>query len=304
MFLVLKIQNWENWSGISFPTPLNQIDKFERNNEGLAVNVFGFEDSEVFPIQASEEVDGQMIDLLWLREGENTHFCCIKSLSRLISGQVSDHKSSVEICPRCLNPFPKESFKRHLESCGQFESVKIVLPEAGSKQSKLKFKNFKRKMDFPFVIFADFECRQELISSAQPNPQESFTEKTQKHIPCSFAFHLVSPFLKKDPVLFRAKKDSANVGEIFVKKLVKFIREVQKEFKFPKKMIFGDEEAKNFEEATKCWICEEDFEHDEKKVRDHCHFTGVFREAAHNSCNMQFRKSKFTPVFFTQFEWI
>ena len=35
-----------------------------------------------------------------------------------------------------------------------------------------------------------------------------------------------------------------------------------------------------------------------KKVRDHCHFTGKFRGAAHNICNLQFKKPKFTPVIF------
>ena len=34
----------------------------------------------------------------------------------------------------------------------------------------------------------------------------------------------------------------------------------------------------------------------DKKVKDHCHFTGKFRGAAHNICNMHFRKPKFTPV--------
>ena len=33
-------------------------------------------------------------------------------------------------------------------------------------------------------------------------------------------------------------------------------------------------------------------------VRDHCHFTGKYRGPAHNQCNRQFRKPKFTPIFF------
>ena len=35
-----------------------------------------------------------------------------------------------------------------------------------------------------------------------------------------------------------------------------------------------------------------------KKVRDHCHFTGKYRGAAHVKCNLQFKKPKFTPVIF------
>ena len=34
------------------------------------------------------------------------------------------------------------------------------------------------------------------------------------------------------------------------------------------------------------------------KVRDHCHFTGKYRGAAHNNCNLQYRKPMIVPVIF------
>ena len=34
------------------------------------------------------------------------------------------------------------------------------------------------------------------------------------------------------------------------------------------------------------------------KVRDHCHFTGKYRGAAHNSCNLQCRKPMIVPEIF------
>ena len=61
-------------------------------------------------------------------------------------------------------------------------------------------------------------------------------------------------------------------------------------------MIFGKEEEKRFKRETKCWICEGEFNDD--KVRDHCHFTRRYRGAAHNSCNLKYRKPNFTPVVF------
>ena len=68
----------------------------------------------------------------------------------------------------------------------------------------------------------------------------------------------------------------------------------------PKKMmIFGKEEAERFEEETRCWICKEKFDYDKNyKVRDHCHFTGRYRGAAHNKFNLNYSKPKFTPVVF------
>ena len=34
------------------------------------------------------------------------------------------------------------------------------------------------------------------------------------------------------------------------------------------------------------------------KVRDHCHFTGKYRDAAHNQCNLKCRKPLILPVVF------
>ena len=52
-----------------------------------------------------------------------------------------------------------------------------------------------------------------------------------------------------------------------------------------------------------CHICEQEFGVYEKtgeifKVRDHCHFTGKYRGAAHNQCNLKCRKPLILPVVF------
>jgi len=65
-----------------------------------------------------------------------------------------------------------------------------------------------------------------------------------------------------------------------------------------KEMILTEEEKTNFEKAAECWICKNPFEDGEKKVRDHCHCSCKFRGAAHNKCNLLFRKPKHVPVIF------
>ena len=83
----------------------------------------------------------------------------------------------------------------------------------------------------------------------------------------------------------------------------KFVEMLEKDIKIianipEKKMIFGKEEAERFKRETKCWICNENFDEDDDKVKDHCHFTGRYRGAAHNKCNSKFRIPNFTPVVF------
>ena len=35
-----------------------------------------------------------------------------------------------------------------------------------------------------------------------------------------------------------------------------------------------------------------------KKVRDHCHYTGLYQGAAHNNCNLKYRIPDHTPIVF------
>ena len=61
-------------------------------------------------------------------------------------------------------------------------------------------------------------------------------------------------------------------------------------------MVFTKENEKQFNMASDCWICGEELGND--RVRDHCHYTGCYRGAAHNTCNLKYRKPESVPVFF------
>ena len=75
-----------------------------------------------------------------------------------------------------------------------------------------------------------------------------------------------------------------------------------------KEIEMTDEDKKDFETATHCFICGDKFKNsyknDEeaekyKKVRDHCHFTGKYRGCAHSICNLNYCNRHFKiPVFF------
>ena len=60
-----------------------------------------------------------------------------------------------------------------------------------------------------------------------------------------------------------------------------------------------DEENKSYENEKRCYICKKRFTKDNKKVRDHGHFTGKYGGAAHSKCHMNYKISKNIPVFFS-----
>ena len=56
------------------------------------------------------------------------------------------------------------------------------------------------------------------------------------------------------------------------------------------------EEEDNYNKENICYICKKEFNND--KVRDHCHFTGKYRGAAHSTCNLRYKIPKNIPVIF------
>lgn len=59
------------------------------------------------------------------------------------------------------------------------------------------------------------------------------------------------------------------------------------------------EDEANFLSASVCHICEKKLDRStEIVVKDHCHFTGKFRGAAHQGCNLQYRDYRTVPVIF------
>ena len=158
-----------NFTGIEFPVSLQDIDKFEKNNPEIKVNVFGYERS-VHILRLNKTDPQNAIDLLFITKEEKQHYCWIKNFSRLLSAQVSKHNGAAYFCKRCLNKFTApEKLNEHIEICKENSACKIEVPKPGE---TITFKNFKKSMRVPFVIYADFEAITEKIDSATPNPEK------------------------------------------------------------------------------------------------------------------------------------
>ena len=293
-----------NMKGIEYPVSLKDIDRFEKQNPEISITVLGFnEKDKVYPLHVSEYIYNRTHNIILLlieRDGVK-HYCLVKNSSRLLSKQVSAHKGGTHICFRCLNPFwSHKSLEKHWEYCRNHEAVKINMPEKGT---ILKFKHHERSERVPFIIYADTEALIKEMQNCDPNPQNSYTKKYQKHEPISFSYYIKS----FDDNVYESKLRKYT-GEDAMEKFVEWIEEDVKDIAniSDVEMIISSDELKQFDEATKCWICNEEFDDtaDEKgyrkneKVKDHCHYTGRFRGAAHNSCNLNYKKPKFIPVVF------
>ena len=294
-----QYENSLNTKGIAFPVGVKDISKFEKLNPDLpGINVFSVnERNKFYPLRMAQRDPRKTIDLFLFEKEGKYHYSLIKSFSRLFRSQITSRTNGkIFICKRCFTHFSKEElFKRHIEYCSSNESVVIKMPP---KNSNLAFKNYFKKLPIPFVVYADFECFTKSINTCKPNPAGSYTLGYQKHEPSGFCFYVkgIVPNIFK-PITFTKQKESDNVAEIFVSKLAKIAQNLYDDFyRHPQPLRLTEEEQKSFKEAKICHICSGNLDGD--RVRDHCHFTGQYRGAAHNSCNLQCRKPMILPVIF------
>ena len=142
--------------------------------------------------------------------------------------------------------------------------------------SYIYFKNHQNQTPVPYVIYADFES----IIKPKSETAGDKSEITSEHEACGFGYQVVRYDGKTEkPVVYRVK----DVVERFLASLECEVLNINNFFAHPKPLIMTEQNKKDYENATHCWICGQEIT--ENKVRDHCHITGVYRGAAHKSCN-------------------
>ena len=291
-------ENTLNMEGITYPVDFRGIDRFEKQNPEISISVLGYnEDEKVYPLKLSKYTGCEHdIILLLIKDGDNSHYFLVKNISALLYSQINKHKEKRYFCLNCFNGFnTPESLNNHKEYCYNNECVKINMPPTGS---FLEFKNFVHSEKTPFVIYADFESLIKPLDVCDPDPEKSYTKKYQKHEPVSFVYYIKSfnenVYTSKLRSYIKTREQDADAMDTFINWLESDVREIANLEN--KDMIFTPENEKEFINALTCWICGEYMGND--RVRDHCHFTGKFRGAACNSCNLKLRRQNNISVFF------
>ena len=301
-----------NWQDISFPTTLENIKKFDTNNNML-INVFGFDEEKncVYPLRVPKGDCKERVLLMLIKDGVDdnlkSHYTVVKCMSRLLYTQATKKKCKRFYCNNCLNGFTSETtLEEHTTYCGVNECVRSQYPAKG--KNILRFKNYERSVRHPFVIYADFECFTTPLDIAYNSPETKYTTKYQKHEPSGFCYYVKCSednVYDKEPVMYTKENEHDDVPKKFVESLEDTLKEIVKLYDNPKKMVYGKEERRAYGNATRCYVCRRSFVTQEgklDKVRDHCHLTGRYRGAAHNKCNLAIRNPKFVPVVFHNLE--
>ena len=284
-----------NFTGIDFPTPVNQIDRLERQNPNLAINVFGWEKGNVVVYKISEK-SGEIprINLMLIKQNENTHYSFVKRLSALLFDQ-SKNSNSKHFCERCLHGYTtKALLERHKPECkGLLKSpTRTEMPKEG--ENKMRFQNYHKQMKVPYVIYADFECLVKKIATCEPNNNKSFTVKTEKHELCGFSYMIVrSDGHTHGPFKYRGE----HAVYVFLRWLLEHEEKMREDMANTRPLTMQKEDWQKHRNATECHICKKSLTKelflDSMEVYDP--ENGKYCGQSHRRCYHKAAKGRYAP---------
>ena len=308
---------------------INKIDKFEKNNEDIAVNVLYIYSGQKRGTSKNEDEEertnekygkitilrrsdynttrSKIVNLLLITNGEKKHYAAVKNMSELLSRENANSRRAYHHCLNCLNGFRTESSRdKHYANCVDHDAVKIKMLWKGEDRW-VQYHGGQNQFKVPFAMYADFEsilkpmdeCYKDRMNQLKAKQTGgSYTECINRHVLSGWCVYSKFAYGEiQDPLKAYHGKDCA---ERFIDHIVDETKRLYE--KFPEQPMIPLTEIlqREHDEATKCHICMKLFDDPEnnQKVRDHCHYTGLYRGAAHDSCNLQYKIPKHIPVVF------
>ena len=221
------------------------------------------------------------------------HYTAIKSLSRLLKSSDTKHKCKQHFCMNCLQGFMQESSRdQHQVYCEDNKSVRVEMPKQGS---TIEFKDGQNQFRVPCIMYADFESILEPMDPVElGSPNQPYTNEINQHTASGWCAYSKFAYGDVDnpPRTYRGKDCIETVCN-YIKEEVHRLHHM-----FPEVPMgpLSKEQWKKYKKATKCHICYKPFTQTNQKVKDHCHYTGLYRGPAHSLCNLRYKIPSYIPV--------
>ena len=310
-------------TNIDYPIKEKDIQLLEINNRkklNIAINVWKYysnEHIEPFYISRNRSKDHRDVNMLLIQNGHDEHgevtqhLIHIKNIEGLFRKTLKTCQGRKHIfCSNCKS-FKTESkmkMTRHFKQCSDNNYMKQIYPP--EEDTYLPFGNIipppNSYKSSPPVLrgFFDFEtlhtnqdkdscvrcldvlktldCKTQMSISCKHNyEKQNYTCSVLPAICFSLIF--VNQMNEKIYEKNYIGEDAAKYfTELLMKKEDKLLEYIEQN----KKMIMTKSDVKRFNNSTNCGVCKTVFDDTKTKCRDHDHFTGEYREALCNFCNL------------------
>jgi hypothetical protein len=300
-------------ANISFPISISGIKKFLKQNQhlNLKINIL-YRDTKdrIFPLEYGLGNGKNIATLLMVEKKSSNHFVLItnpnkylRSVYRTSNGSLSYERA--HFCLHCLNSFCRaDLLKKHEKLCLLNNPKAETTPEKGSKHEKIQFKNFEKCHKLEFTGYLDFECVQNskdkttvchTCERLKCTCDASFTEVISKQIPIAFSFLVLGP---DKQIIHEYSFAGKNAHEHLIEHLLEQEETwIENLLTTKEEMIMTNKNTLDYNKATNCYLCFEEFSDTVLKVRDHCHYNSKFLGAACSTCNLRRRKPRKIPIF-------
>ena len=163
-----------------------------------------------------------------------------------------------------------------------------------NKNPVVKYSDGQYHFKVPFMMYADFGSILEPIQGASKNPKISSTRVVNIHTPSGWCVY--SKFSYGEVTNPRTQYRGPDCVKKFCEHIISEAKRLYNSFPECPMTPLTKSQLKEYARATKCHICFRPFSKKKRKVRDHCHYTGLYRGAAHSSCNLKYKIPNYIPV--------
>ena len=333
----------DNYIDAAFPDDMPMpatraaFKRFEEANGALRLNVYTTTDnlakSPITSLYVGKNESDVQINLLYIKNGENTHYVYIKNMPALMFQVTRSHAKKVVceycgdvyfhsdvalqnhlfdkhpqlfhqfVCPRCLNIFQsQEQLEFHKFMCIPTENTpRPVRFLPMNKDLKWEERDNYKCIDLPIRMYADFES----ILTKVDIPAGARTRRIEQHDPCAFCIYVKSAYEGKywcNKAFTGVYWDPTDCMENFCNCLLNLSKSIWHFMGTCCPMLpLTKEQEVEFGMACFCYLCKHKFRGGpgHRKVMDHDHITGKYLGAACNACNLKRQHKRwFLPLFF------
>ena len=208
--------------------------------------------------------------------------------------QNSKHKESKHFCTNCLQGFAEHrSRDEHYKYFRSIEAVRIEMPNSNP---IIQYSDGQYQFKVPFMMCADFESILELVQGVSNNPNLSSTREVNIHTPSGWCVY--SKFTHGDVTNPLTQYRGLDCVKKFCEHIISEASRLYNSAPEKPMTPLTSSQTKKYVGANKRHICFKPFSENKRKVRDHCHYTGLYLGAAHSSCNLRFKIPSYIQVVF------
>ena len=191
-----------NWNSTNFPSQRKDWERFEKDNEDIALNILSEPyEEETIELQYKSKYNRtrkNQVVLLMITDNIKWHYLPLKStqtddsfmrptqnISRLFNKITSTNTTNDYYCLNCFHSCRTENtLKKHELVCENHDFCEIVMPE--DKDKVLKYIQGSKSLKMSYSIYVYIECLLVKQDTCSNNRNKFYSKNISTHVPCGY----------------------------------------------------------------------------------------------------------------------